>query len=117
MPGEESPVLTSVRDGVAWITLNRPDRLNAFNSLMQRELHALWRGLRRHDDVRCVVLTGAGEKAFCTGIDRMEQMGEEFFATDAEGKPARWDAADVGNILNKYVFHTVNPGIAAQQRR
>src|SRR2546430_7196851 len=44
---------------------------------MQRELHALWRGLRRHDDVRCVVLTGAGEKAFCTGIDRMEQMGDE----------------------------------------
>ena len=31
--------------------------------------------MRRHDDVRCVVLTGAGEKAFCTGIDRMEQMG------------------------------------------
>src|SRR5262249_60984791 len=44
---------------------------------MQRELHALWRGLRRDDDVRCVVLTGAGEKAFCTGIDRMEQMGGE----------------------------------------
>ncbi len=44
---------------------------------MQRELQALWRGLRRHDDVRCVVLTGAGEKAFCTGIDRMEQMGGE----------------------------------------
>ncbi len=63
------------RDGVAFVTLNRPDRLNAFNSLMQRELKALWRGLRRHDDVRCVVLTGAGEKAFCTGIDRMEQMG------------------------------------------
>jgi enoyl-CoA hydratase/carnithine racemase len=65
-------LLYEERDGVAWVTLNRPDRLNAFNSLMQRELHALWRGLRRHDDVRCVVLTGAGEKAFCTGIDRME---------------------------------------------
>src|SRR6476620_2978029 len=63
------------RDGVAWVTLNRPDRHNAFNSLMQRELKALWRGLRRHEDVRCVVLTGAGDKAFCTGIDRMEQMG------------------------------------------
>jgi enoyl-CoA hydratase/carnithine racemase len=70
-------LLYEERDGVAWVTLNRPDRLNAFNSLMQRELHALWRGLRRHDDVRCVVLTGAGEKAFCTGIDRMEQMGGE----------------------------------------
>ena len=54
-----------------------PEVHNAFNSLMQRELHALWRGLRRHDDVRCIVLTGAGEKAFCTGIDRMEQMGGE----------------------------------------
>jgi NAD(P)-dependent dehydrogenase (short-subunit alcohol dehydrogenase family) len=45
------------------------------------------------------------------------QMGEEFFATDAEGNPTRWDAADIGNTLNQYVFHTVNPGIAAQQRR
>jgi NAD(P)-dependent dehydrogenase (short-subunit alcohol dehydrogenase family) len=45
------------------------------------------------------------------------QMGEEFFARDAEGNPTRWDAADVGNILNRYVFHTVNPGIAAQQKR
>ncbi len=68
------------RNGVAYVTLNRPDRHNAFNSLMQRELKALWRGLRRHDDVRCIVLTGAGEKAFCTGIDRMEQMGGD---TDA----------------------------------
>jgi enoyl-CoA hydratase/carnithine racemase len=69
------------RDGVAWVTLNRPDRLNAFNSLMQRELRDLWRGLRRHDDVRCIVLTGAGDKAFCTGIDRLEQMGGDVDAT------------------------------------
>ncbi|MBI2169435.1 MAG: enoyl-CoA hydratase/isomerase family protein [Actinobacteria bacterium] len=62
-------------EGVAWVTLNRPDVHNAFNSTMQRELKELWRGLRRHDDVRCVVLTGAGEKAFCTGIDRAETMG------------------------------------------
>ena len=34
------------RDGVAWVTLNRPDRHNAFNSLMQRELHDCWRTLR-----------------------------------------------------------------------
>jgi len=64
-------------DGVATVTLDRPDVHNAFNSQMQRELHSLWRSLRRHDDVRCIVLTGAGEKAFCTGIDRMEQMGGE----------------------------------------
>src|SRR3954465_4679848 len=64
-------------DGVATVTLNRPDVHNAFNSQMQRELHTLWRALRRHDPVKCIVLTGAGEKAFCTGIDRMEQMGGE----------------------------------------
>jgi enoyl-CoA hydratase/carnithine racemase len=63
-------------DGVAVVTLNRPEVHNAFNSLMQRELHTLWRTLRRHDPVKCVVLTGAGDKAFCTGIDRMEQMGD-----------------------------------------
>ena len=70
------------RDGVAFVTLE-PTRpvYNAFNSLMQRELKALWRGLRRHDDVRCIVLTGAGDKAFCTGIDRMEQMGGDTEAT------------------------------------
>jgi enoyl-CoA hydratase/carnithine racemase len=75
-------------DGVATVTLNRPDVHNAFNSLMQRELHSLWRALRRHDSVRCIVLTGAGEKAFCTGIDRMEQMGgggDETTDTDVVG--------------------------------
>lgn len=63
-------------DGVAVVTLCRPERLNAFNARMQRELQAVWRALRRHDPVRAVILTGAGEKAFCTGIDRIEQMGE-----------------------------------------
>ena len=65
------------RNGVAWVTLNRPERHNAFNSLMQREVRDVWRTMRFNADVRCAVLTGAGEKAFCTGIDRMEQMGGE----------------------------------------
>src|SRR3954454_12689716 len=63
------------RNGVAWVTLNRPERHNAFNSLMQREVRDVWHSMRFNEDVRCAVLTGAGEKAFCTGIDRMEQMG------------------------------------------
>ncbi len=63
-------------DGVAVVTLNRPERLNAFNAAMQRELAAVWRALRRHDPVRAVILTGAGDRAFCSGIDRFEQMGD-----------------------------------------
>jgi enoyl-CoA hydratase/carnithine racemase len=69
-------LLYEEKDGVAWVTLNRPQVHNAFNVQMQRELHDLWRGLRRNDAVRVAVLTGAGDKAFCTGIDRTETMGE-----------------------------------------
>ncbi|HEX6311987.1 MAG TPA: SDR family NAD(P)-dependent oxidoreductase [Acidimicrobiia bacterium] len=45
------------------------------------------------------------------------EMGEQFYATDADGNPVRWDAAEIGPILNKYVFRSINPGIAAQQKR
>jgi len=69
-------VLYEEKDGVAWVTLNRPDTFNAFNVKMQQELRETWRGLRRNDDVRCVVLTGAGDKAFCSGIDRVETMAD-----------------------------------------
>ncbi len=62
-------------DGVAWVTLDRPEVYNAFNAVMQRELRTLWRALRRRDEVRVVVLTGAGDRAFCTGIDRNEALG------------------------------------------
>ncbi len=69
-------VLYDERDGVAWITLNRPEVLNAFNQQMQAELKTIWRGMRHNDDVRCAVITGAGDRAFCVGIDRGETMGD-----------------------------------------
>jgi len=59
-------------NGVAWVTLNRPEVHNAFNTVMTQELRAIWRGLRHNDAVNCIVLTAAGERAFCTGIDRSE---------------------------------------------
>ena len=63
-------------NGVAWVTMNRPEVHNAFNVQMRHELRDCWRSLRYDDDIRCVVLTGAGERAFCSGIDRMEAMGD-----------------------------------------
>ncbi|HEY8059447.1 MAG TPA: enoyl-CoA hydratase/isomerase family protein, partial [Acidimicrobiales bacterium] len=69
-------LLYEERDGVAIVTLNRPDVLNAFNRAMQADLRDVWRSLRGNDDVHAVILTGTGEKAFCTGIDRTETMGE-----------------------------------------
>jgi enoyl-CoA hydratase/carnithine racemase len=67
------------RDRVAIVTLNRPEVHNAFNQQMQQELRQLWTGLRDNTDVNAVVLTGAGEKAFCTGIDRLEAMSAAYF--------------------------------------
>ncbi|MFN2589870.1 MAG: enoyl-CoA hydratase/isomerase family protein [Actinomycetota bacterium] len=68
--GEFETLLYGEEEGVALVTLNRPEVHNAFNSVMQEELAALWTDLRHQEAVRCVVLTGSGEDAFCTGIDR-----------------------------------------------
>ena len=54
---------------VAVITLNRPERYNAFNVTMATELRRAWEAVKSDPDVTCVILTGAGEKALCTGVD------------------------------------------------
>jgi len=75
-PGPLETLTYANRDGVAWVTLNRPEVYNAFNNKMLYELRHIWRGLRRDDSVRAVVLTGAGDRAFCSGVDRKENAGE-----------------------------------------
>jgi enoyl-CoA hydratase/carnithine racemase len=65
-------LLYEVAEGVGVVTLNRPDRYNAFNATLCDELSGLWQEIASDDAVRCVVLAAAGEKAFCTGIDRSE---------------------------------------------
>jgi enoyl-CoA hydratase/carnithine racemase len=76
--------------GVAIVTLNRPDVHNAFNELMQSELRKLWRALRIRDEVHAVVLTGAGGKAFCSGIDRIESINAYLAdPTPGHGKSGR----------------------------
>ena len=73
-------------DGVATVTLNRPEKHNSFDLQMQRELRELWTGLRWHRAVRVVVLTGAGDQAFCTGIDREESV-QDYLAEDQDPDP------------------------------
>ena len=76
-PIEFETLLYEEAEGVAVVTLNRPDVHNAFNEAMQEELRGVWRSIKRNDDVRAVVLTGAGERSFCTGIDRAEVPTDE----------------------------------------
>ena len=62
-------VLVDVEHGVATITLNRVERRNALTWHMIQRLRELAEGFRHDDAVRVVVLTGAGDKAFCAGAD------------------------------------------------
>jgi enoyl-CoA hydratase/carnithine racemase len=90
-----STLLYEEHDGVAWVTLNRPAVYNAMNQTMQTELRTVWRALRHRDEVRCVVITGAGDQAFSTGIDRTEQLGGE---ADSSGESLANERAHEHNI-------------------
>ena len=64
-----------VSDGVARVTLNRPERMNAIDSASEAALSGIWDAIDRNPEIRCVVLTGAG-RAFCAGAD-MKEDGPE----------------------------------------
>lgn len=80
MSVDEPHVLVEVRDRVAVLTLNRPDKLNAFTGRMGAELGAAYRACDEDDDVRAVVVTGAG-RGFCAGAD-LRGGGETFAAPE-----------------------------------
>ena len=71
----ESPLLIETTDAVRTITVNRPDKLNALNSATLEALHEAFDAAAADADVRVVVLTGAGEKAFVAGADISEMNG------------------------------------------
>ena len=56
-------------DGIGYVTLNRPEALNAYNIRMRDELYEVLLAIRDDDEVRVVIFKGAGEKAFCAGGD------------------------------------------------
>lgn len=96
-------------DGVGWVTLDRPHRHNAFDETMREELASLWKRLSGDGDVRCVVLTASGDKAFCTGIDREEVPAEG--GDDLDFDPLTW--VDPGMELGPRSNGLWTPVIAA----
>ena len=65
----ETVLFEVAEDGVATISLNRPEVLNAFNATMLEEFSAIWEAVKFDDRIRAVVLQAEGERAFCTGVD------------------------------------------------
>ncbi len=64
-----SQILFEVEAGVATITLNRPEHMNTWTSVMASELSDAMHRCNDDDEIRAVVLTGAGDRAFCAGAD------------------------------------------------
>jgi len=109
---ELSQTRYEVESGVARITLDRPDRMNAFTATMRKELVKLFQEADRDDAVRVVVVTGAG-KAFCAGAD-LSSGGNAFDRSVQDGKeiPMR-EHRDGGGRVALAIFNCRKPVIAA----
>ncbi|KWT98871.1 MULTISPECIES: enoyl-CoA hydratase-related protein [unclassified Variovorax] len=68
------PIVKTVQDGVAIITLDRPEAMNSIDPESNEQLLATWDQVSSDEEIRVVVLTGAGERAFCTGADLKKTM-------------------------------------------
>ena len=90
-------ILYEVSDKIATITLNRPDRMNAFNRRMCEEVEELWRVIKADDDVRAVILTG-GKMVFCAGMDVKEM------AALAEGEIDDYFKTLANSLKKIYLF-------------
>jgi enoyl-CoA hydratase/carnithine racemase len=69
---DSESVLYEVKDGIGYVTLNRPVSGNSISVEMERTLPIVWGDVRDNPDVRVAILTGAGERHFCTGLDLTE---------------------------------------------
>ena len=119
-PTSYQTITLEVAAGIATITLNRPDKLNAFNRLMMTELIDAFDHVDTNDAVRAVIVTGAG-RAFCAGADLSE--GARTFDYEARGlvtgdvgaAPELGDASvrDGGGQVTLRIFECLKPVIAA----
>lgn len=101
-----------IADSVATITLNRPDKLNAFTGTMMNEIIAAFDLTDADDRVRAVIVTGAG-RGFCAGADL--SGGGETFARGGGGEPAGPQGVprDGGGLVSLRIFESHKPVIAA----
>jgi enoyl-CoA hydratase/carnithine racemase len=119
-------ILTDVSEGIMTLTLNRPDKMNAFTSEMMSDMIAAFDEADADDAVRAVIVTGAGERAFCAGADL--SAGSATFDYAKRADPGDSQAAvlpdgsidvtheaarDAGGRLTLRIFNCKKPVIGA----
>lgn len=109
-----SQILYDVTDGIATITLHRPDKMNAFTGTMMNEMISAFDEIDADDTVRAVIVTGHGDRAFCAGADLTPEDGKHVFSsgeavTDLSDSRVR----DGGGLLTLRIYQCKKPVIAA----
>jgi enoyl-CoA hydratase/carnithine racemase len=95
-PDQYTEIACEIADGIATVTLDRPDRLNAFTTTMGRELIAAFAALDADDGVRVILVTGRG-RAFCAGAD-LGRGGNTFNARDSGRAQERAGIGTIGGV-------------------
>lgn len=97
-----------VKNHVAYITIDRPERMNAIDANTTTALEEIWDKIEVDNDIRVVVLTGAGEKSFCAGADMkssIEKSGLEYWG---DSRPDGFGGISLRKSLNLPVIARVN---------
>lgn len=108
---EYTQIVYDVADRVATITLNRPDQLNAFTNVMMRELLDAFDRIDADDEVRAVIVTGAG-RGFCAGAD-LSGGGETFSRGGSDEVTDIGVPRDGGGLVTLRIFECTKPVIGA----
>ena len=110
-PQDFEHIALGIDDGIATITLSRPDKMNAFTGLMRAELIAAFDHTDANDDVRAVIVTGSG-RAFCAGAD-LSSGTETFAKGGSEIMGANGVPRDGGGTVSLRIFESLKPVIGA----
>ena len=102
------PVHFAIADHVARVTIDRPEVLNAVDAATERELETIWQSIEGNREVRAVVLTGGGERAFCTGADMKGGSGSSGLEYWATARPNGFGGIALRRTLDVPVIARVN---------
>ncbi|MBU2587733.1 MAG: crotonase/enoyl-CoA hydratase family protein [Alphaproteobacteria bacterium] len=107
-------IIVAKADGIATITLNRPDKMNAYTRTMGQEIMAAMDDIDADDAVRAVIFTGSGERAFCAGADLTPEGGGHVFSDPTEVSDlSDPKVRDGGGLLTLRLFESKKPLISA----
>ena len=109
---EYTQIVYEVADNIATITLNRPDKLNAFTGTMMYEMIDAFDQVDADDDVRAVIVTGAG-RGFCAGADLSASGGETFSSGGSDIQTDAGVPRDGGGMVSLRIFNCTKPVIGA----